>query len=63
MKPVASATLTRRQQQRAHDARVERRELVCACCGYGIVVRGRVPTCPMCRSESWEPLARIAPAR
>jgi rubrerythrin len=31
-----------------------RRELVCALCGYGIVV-ARVPDrCPMCGSEQWD---------
>jgi rubrerythrin len=33
---------------------VVRRELVCALCGYGIVV-ARVPDrCPMCGSEQWD---------
>ena len=29
-------------------------EFRCAECGYGIVVRRVLPTCPMCRGLSWE---------
>jgi hypothetical protein len=25
----------------------------CRVCGYGIVVAGRLPECPMCRSDDW----------
>jgi hypothetical protein len=33
----------------------ERRvELVCAECGYGIVVTSLPPECPMCRATSWD---------
>lgn len=28
-------------------------ELRCAGCGYGIVVTGEPPACPMCRSSAW----------
>jgi rubrerythrin len=30
-------------------------ELRCAECGYGAIVHGRVPVCPMCGGTSWEP--------
>jgi hypothetical protein len=33
----------------------ERAEFRCAC-GYGIVVDGPLPACPMCRGSSWETL-------
>jgi cold shock protein len=29
-------------------------EFRCAACGYGIIVSGALPTCPMCRATSWE---------
>jgi rubrerythrin len=29
-------------------------EFRCAECGYGAIVRGRLPTCPMCGGTSWE---------
>jgi len=29
----------------------------CAACGYGVVVFGLLPECPMCRSAVWEPCA------
>jgi hypothetical protein len=29
-------------------------ELRCSDCGYGIVSRGLLPTCPMCRGQTWE---------
>lgn len=29
------------------------RELWCAGCGYGVVVRREPPACPMCRRTSW----------
>jgi hypothetical protein len=28
-------------------------EYRCATCGYGIIVYGQPPTCPMCRESSW----------
>jgi rubrerythrin len=31
----------------------ERREIFCADCGYGAVVREEPPACPMCRGSSW----------
>jgi hypothetical protein len=34
------------------DAAVNRAELRCG--GYGIVVSGPVPLCPMCRTSDWE---------
>jgi hypothetical protein len=30
-------------------------EFRCATCGYGIIVNGAPPTCPMCRTTSWNP--------
>jgi hypothetical protein len=30
-----------------------RTELRCRTCGYGIVVSGEPPTCPLCRSDDW----------
>ena len=32
----------------------KRAEYRCAACGYGIVVYGRPPGCPMCREARWE---------
>ena len=26
----------------------------CTACGYGVVVRGELPPCPMCRTTLWE---------
>jgi rubrerythrin len=54
------------QQQRTHDARrsPSRVELRCGGCGYGIVVNGPPPLCPMCRTQSWsDPPAKRALAR
>lgn len=39
-------------------AEVDPRDLVCGRCGYGIVSRGRTPTCPMCRAHDWRPPRR-----
>jgi len=33
-----------------------RTEYRCAACGYGIVVYGHAPSCPMCREARWEHL-------
>ena len=30
-------------------------EYRCAECGYGVVVLGVLPECPMCRTSTWEP--------
>jgi rubrerythrin len=32
-------------------------EYHCSECGYGVSVQQRLPRCPMCRGESWEPAA------
>jgi rubrerythrin len=32
-------------------------ELVCTVCGYGAVARRAPLSCPMCRSDAWEPAA------
>jgi hypothetical protein len=34
--------------------RGKRAEYRCASCGYGIVVYGQPPSCPMCREPRWE---------
>ena len=34
----------------------KRTEYRCAACGYGIVVYGHAPSCPMCRQARWEHL-------
>jgi rubrerythrin len=32
----------------------KRAEYYCAACGYGIVVYGQPPSCPMCSQTRWE---------
>jgi hypothetical protein len=32
-----------------------RGEFHCSGCGYGVSVRRRLPTCPMCRGTGWYP--------
>ena len=34
--------------------RGKRAEYRCASCGYGLVVYGQPPSCPMCREPRWE---------
>jgi hypothetical protein len=36
----------------------KRAEYRCAACGYGIVVYGQAPSCPMCREARWEHVER-----
>ena len=36
----------------------ERAEYRCAACGYGIVVYGQAPSCPMCSQARWEHVQR-----
>jgi rubrerythrin len=36
------------------------RELWCAGCGYGVVVRREPPECPMCRQVNWRERPRLA---
>jgi rubrerythrin len=31
----------------------------CSECGYGVSVQKRLPRCPMCSGESWEPVAAL----
>jgi hypothetical protein len=38
-----------------------RTDLRCANCGYGIVVAGEPPACPLCRSDQWEPISSAFP--
>lgn len=33
--------------------RDERRDLRCRACGYGIVIAGQPPPCPLCQSSNW----------
>lgn len=37
------------------------RELWCAGCGYGVVVRREPPECPMCREANWREWPRLGP--
>jgi hypothetical protein len=37
---------------------IDRVELQCRGCGYGAVVRGDPPPCPMCRGNDWGPPRR-----
>ena len=37
------------------SARAEHR---CAACGYGVVVSDPLPACPMCRTNTWDPIVR-----
>lgn len=39
------------------------RELWCRECGYGVVVRGDPPACPMCRASRWREQPRLSHAR
>jgi rubrerythrin len=51
---VLYASLDVESKEQAIIRPVARRELVCALCGYGIVV-ARVPDrCPMCGSKQWD---------
>jgi hypothetical protein len=54
--PTQRAVLRDRVEATFPDAETGRTELRCAGCGYGVVVSGSVPLCPMCRSSDWEPL-------
>ena len=36
------------------------RELWCARCGYGVVVRREPPECPLCRETYWRERPRLA---
>jgi len=38
-------------------------DLRCRGCGYGIVVAGEPPTCPLCRAHDWEPISTSFPQR
>jgi rubrerythrin len=38
-------------------------DLRCRGCGYGIVVAGDPPTCPLCRAQDWEPISTSFPQR
>jgi len=37
---------------------LDRVELQCRVCGYGAVVRGDPPDCPMCHARDWGPPRR-----
>ena len=47
----ADAVLVTQEEQSRSRPRLEVR---CAKCGYGAVVQGIPPACPMCRSATWE---------
>ncbi len=51
------AVLRDQVESTSSDAATVRTELRCAGCGYGIVVSGSVPLCPMCQATNWEPHA------
>ena len=40
--------------QVAAGRKSKRAQYYCAACGYGIVVCGQPPGCPMCREARWE---------
>jgi len=42
----------------SEERTTEKQELSCGRCGYGIVVAGEPPACPMCRSSAWERAGR-----
>ena len=42
----------------AADRKGKRAEYYCVACGYGIVVYGRPPGCPMCSEGRWEHVER-----
>jgi rubrerythrin len=41
------------EMERQERLRQSERELWCGGCGYGVVVRGEPPECPICRERSW----------
>lgn len=55
---VDTAPLSRRPQSASGSSagRGPAREFRCAACGYGIVVKGPPPRCPMCHESAWEHL-------
>jgi hypothetical protein len=40
-----------------------RTDLRCRSCGYGIVVAGEPPACPLCRAHDWEQSYSAFPQR
>jgi hypothetical protein len=38
-------------------------DLRCRSCGYGIVVAGEPPACPICHSHDWKPIPTTFPQR
>ncbi len=59
---MASRRLVLAERRGVDDERVEFQEsgtrvagdFRCASCGYGIVFRGALPDCPICRGTAWE---------
>jgi len=47
-----------RPSARESDSEAGRTELRCYACGYGAVVSGLLPACPMCQASVWEQLPR-----
>ena len=43
-----------RDSEVAAGRKGKRAQYYCAACGYGIVVNGRPPGCPMCSEGRWE---------
>jgi rubrerythrin len=43
-----------RGRRGSRGRRGRRAEYRCAVCGYGIVIYGHAPSCPMCRETRWE---------
>jgi hypothetical protein len=44
--------------ERAVLADTELIQFRCARCSYGVSLAGPLPSCPMCQSHLWEPVAR-----
>ncbi len=38
------------------DPDTARAELRCSACGYGAIISGMLPDCPMCQASTWEQL-------
>jgi len=51
---VRAVALSYQAESAVSGASAKRAELRCVGCGYGIVVSGPVPLCPMCRTSDWE---------
>jgi hypothetical protein len=54
VREAEDAELERARVAAARGRKGKRAEYYCAGCGYGIVVYGQPPSCPMCREPRWE---------